>query len=64
MYIMSQNNANIMDEYDEELIIPTNADILEFIKIDIKLLQESSYIKDRFNDIINILINSDNISAY
>ena len=62
---MSQNNDNTnIDEYDEELIIPTNADILEFIKIDIKLLQESSYIKDRYNNIINILLNSDNISAY
>ena len=61
---MSQNNNNIVDEYDEELIIPTNSDILEFIKIDIKLLQESSYIKNRFNNIINILINSDNISTY
>ena len=61
---MSQNNDNIFeDEYDEELIIPSNADILEFIKIDIKLLQESSYIKDRYNNIINILINSDNIST-
>ena len=64
MYIMSQNDNNIVDEYDEELIIPTNSDTLEFIKIDIKLLQESSYIKNRFNDIINILINSDNISTY
>ena len=61
---MSQNDTNIIDEYDEELIIPTNADILEFIKIDIKLLQESSYIKDRYNNIINILLNSNNISTY
>ena len=61
---MSQNNDNnIMDEYNEELIIPTNSDILEFIKLSPELLQ-SSYIKDRYNNIINILLNSDNISAY
>ena len=60
---MSQNDNNI-DEYYEELIIPTNSDILEFIKISPELLQQSNYIKDRYNNIINILLNSNNISAY
>ena len=60
---MSQNDGNNIDEYREELIIPTNSDILEFIKISPELLQ-SSYIKDRYINIINILINSNNISAY
>ena len=61
---MSQNDANNMDEYYEDLIIPTNSDILEFIKISPELLQQSNYIKDRYNNIINILLNSNNISAY
>ena len=60
---MSQNDNNI-DEYYEELIIPTHSDILEFIRISPELLQQSSYIKDRYNNIINILLNSNNISAY
>jgi len=60
---MSQNDNNI-DEYYEELIIPTHSDILEFIKISPELLQQSNYIKDRYNNIINILLNSNNISAY
>ena len=60
---MSQNDNNT-DEYYEELIIPTNSDILEFIRISPELLQQSSYIKDRYNNIINILLNSNNISAY
>ena len=61
---MSQNDANSIDEYYEELINPTNSEILEFIKISPELLHSSCYIKDRYNNIINILLNSNNISAY
>ena len=39
----------------ENMIIPTDADILQIIKHSQELLQDSSYIKRRYNEIIKIL---------
>ena len=39
----------------ENMIIPTDADILQIIKHSPELLQYSSYVKRRYNEIIKIL---------
>ena len=40
---------------DDQLLTPSDADILRIIKHSPELLQENYYIKRRYNEIINIL---------
>ena len=53
----SSSNSNGFNEYREDLIIPSDSDILEYKKISPELLQNSFYIKYRYNHIIAKLLN-------